>query len=144
MDRKRRGLLPMLWRLLRSGFGGLAATLADLGTLTLLVQGVGLSPDLASVPALLVGNLLMFFAQKRLAFGAAGAVKHEALRFVLVQAGGFALTAGLYALALKAVPGASEAYVLTRLVVTNLVFLLYSFPLWHWVFARAASTHAPD
>jgi putative flippase GtrA len=144
MERERSGVLSLLWRLLRSGFGGLAATLADLGTLTLLVQAAGLTPGLASVPALLVGNLVMFFAQKRLAFGAVGAVKHEALRFVLVQAGGFALTAGLYELALRVVPGASGAYVLTRLVVTNLVFLLYSFPLWHWVFGRIAPTQPSD
>jgi putative flippase GtrA len=125
--------------------GGLAATLADLATLALLVGAIGAAPELASVPALVVGNLVMFFAQKRLAFGARGAAaKHEALRFVLVQAGGFALTAGLYALALKFVPGANAAYVLTRLVVTNLVFLVYSFPLWHWVFRRAVPAQTPD
>lgn len=135
----------MLWRLFRSGLGGLFATFADLATLALLVRGFGASPDLASVPALIVSNVVMYFAQKRIAFEASGgAVKQEAVRFVLVQAGGFALIAGLYQLALKLVPGASEAYVITRLVVTNLVFLFYSFPLWHWVFKRPATAHAPD
>jgi len=139
------GIFAVLWRLIRSGFAGLAATLADLATLTLLVRGLGLTPDLASVPALLAGNVVMFFAQKQLAFGAGGAAeKSEVLRFVLVQAGGFVLIAGLYQLALMLVPGASGAYVITRLVVTNLVFLIYSFPLWHWVFRRPAPAQPPD
>jgi putative flippase GtrA len=138
-------MLAVLWRLLRSGFGGLAATLADLATLTLLVRGLGATPELASVPALVVGNLVMFFAQKRLAFGSGeAAAKQEAVRFVLVQAGGFALTAALYALSLELIPGAAGAYVLTRLVVTNLVFLLYSFPLWHWVFRRTPPAQPPE
>lgn len=139
------GLLAVLWRLFRSGLGGLFATFADLATLELLVRGFGATPDLASVPALVVSNLVMYFAQKRIAFdGSGGAVKQEAGRFVLVQAGGFALIAGLYELAMRMVPGASDAYVLTRLVVTNLVFLFYSFPLWHWVFKRPARAQAPD
>lgn len=122
-------------RAVRSGFAGLLATLADLATLALLVQGAGLDPRLASVPALLVGNLAMFFAQRSIAFRArGGSMRTELVRFALVQLGGFALTAVLYDLALKLVPGAKDAYVLTRLVVTNLVWLGYSFPLWHWVF----------
>ena len=138
------GVFGLLFRLFRSGFAGLAATLADLAVLTLLVRGAGLTPDWASVPALLVGNLVMFFAQKRLVFSAAGgSVQRELARFVLVQADGFALTAGLYALALQLVPGASGAYVLTRLLVTNLVWLLYSFPLWHWVFRRERPAQPP-
>jgi putative flippase GtrA len=138
-------MLALLLRLLRSGLGGLAATLADLATLSLLVSGLGATPELASVPALVVGNLVMFFAQKRLAFGSGeAAAKQEVLRFALVQGGGFALTAAVYALALELIPGASEAYVLTRVVVTNLVFLLYSFPLWHWVFRRSRQAQTPD
>ena len=130
-------MLESIFRLVRSGLGGLVATLADLGTLTLLVQGFGVSPRAASVPALLVGNLVMFFAQKKVAFRASGgSVGHELGRFALVQAGGFALTALLYDLALALVPGASQAYVVTRLVVTNLVWLAYSYPLWHWVFKK--------
>lgn len=125
----------VLFRLLRSGFGGLLATLADLGTLTALVRFLGISPSAASVPALLVGNLVMFAAQKRIAFQSRGErVSSELVRFALVQGGGFLLTAALYELSLLVVPGAEKAYVLTRLVVTNLVWVAYSFPLWHWVF----------
>ncbi|HEY3494849.1 MAG TPA: GtrA family protein [Polyangiaceae bacterium] len=132
-------MLRQLLRVVRSGIGGLVATLADLATLTLLVRLFDVSPRVASVPALLAGNVVMFFAQK-LAFEAKGGdVRRELVRFALVQAGGFVLTAALYDAALAVVPGASASYVLTRLVVTNLVWLGYSFPLWRWVFrARPA------
>lgn len=127
-------MLRGLLQILRSGLGGLVATLGDLGTLTLLVQVFAVSPRIASVPALLVGNVVMFFAQK-LAFEAKGGdVRRELVRFALVQAGGFLLTAALYDAALAFVPGAKSWYVATRLVVTNLVWLGYSFPLWRWVF----------
>jgi putative flippase GtrA len=127
-----------LLRVLRSGLGGLVATLADLGTLTLLVRGFDVPARVASVPALLVGNVAMFFAQKAAFEAKGGAVKGELARFALVQAGGFVLTAALYDAALAFVPGAKAEYVLTRLVVTNLVWLGYSFPLWHWVFGKHA------
>jgi hypothetical protein len=77
----------------------------------------------------------MFVAQKKVAFrSSGGSVTRELVRFALVQAGGFLLTAVLYDLALALIPGASASYVLTRLVVTNLVWVAYSYPLWHWVF----------
>jgi putative flippase GtrA len=136
--------LEAILRLLRSALGGLLATLADLGALTLLVQGFGVSPRVASVPALLAGNLVMFFAQKKVAFrSSGGSVRRELVRFALVQSGGFLLTALLYDLALALIPGAAGAYVLTRLVVTNLVWLGYSFPLWHWVFPTRDAGRAP-
>ncbi len=133
------GLSSLLRRLLRSGAGGALAALTDLGVLTGLVSLAGVEPGLASAPALLSGMLVMFFAQKRFAFRSSGPLGAEALKFALVQAGGFLLTLGLYELSLRLIPGARQHYVLLRLVVTNLVWLAYSFPLWHLVFrARPA------
>jgi putative flippase GtrA len=91
----------------------------------------------ASIPALTLGAIVMFFGQKYLAFRSSGKPKaRELLLFALVQLGGFALTAFLFDLALRGVGFAREHYVLTRLVVTNLVWLGYSFPLWHFVFPQ--------
>ena len=72
------------------------ASLADLATLSALVSFGGVSPRVASVPALLLGNIVMFFAQKHFAFRSRGRARGEAARFILVQLGGFALNAALY------------------------------------------------
>jgi putative flippase GtrA len=123
-------------RLVRSAGAGGVATLGDLATLTLLVSIVGVAPRVASVPALIVGNVVMFFGQ-RLAFRSAGGdVKRQLALFAVVQVIGLGLNALAYDLALRALPLAERWYVATRLVTTNLVWLAYSFPAWHLVFPR--------
>jgi len=124
----------------RSGGAGALAAGTDLGTLTLLVQVFGVPPRAASVPALALGAIVMFFGQKYLAFQSSGKPSlREMLLFALVQLGGFALTAFLFDLLLRLVPLAAEHYVVSRLIVTNLVWLAYSFPLWHFVFRKPSS-----
>lgn len=131
------GLGGVAVRLVRSGMAGIVATLADLAVLTGLTELAGTSPGVASVPALVVGGLLMFFGQKYFAFQASGAPRpRELVEFALVQAGGLVLTGFLYDSALRIVPSLSEHYVVVRLVTTNIVWLAYSFPLWHLVFRR--------
>jgi putative flippase GtrA len=128
-------------RLVRSGGAGALAAGTDLATLTLLVQMVGVAPRVASIPALTLGAVVMFFGQKYLAFQSGGKPSaRELFLFALVQAGGLALTAGLFDLALCLVPFLVTHYVVARLVVTNLVWLAYSFPLWHWVFKKPEQT----
>jgi putative flippase GtrA len=124
-------------RLLRSGAAGAGASVTDLLLLTGLVQLAGLTPEAANVPALLGGAVVMYFGQKHLAFRAHGKpTSREVLLFVAVQAGGLALTGLLFDLALRFRPELSDHYVVLRLITTNLVWLCYSFPLWHWVFRR--------
>ena len=130
----------MLARLLRSGGAGALAAGTDLATLTLLVQLAGVSPRAASVPALALGAIVMFFGQKYLAFQSSGKPRlRELLLFTLVQLGGFALTALLFDLLLRLVPLAAQHYVVSRMIVTNAVWLAYSFPLWHFVFRKPSS-----
>ena len=125
----------MIARLVRSGAAGALAAGADLLALAGLVQLAGVSPRAASVPALLLGAVVMFFGQRHLAFRArGGAIGRQLLLFALVQLGGLALTALLFELTLRWLPGLSSSYLVLRLVTTNAVWLLYSFPLWHWVF----------
>jgi putative flippase GtrA len=128
-------------RLLRSAGAGAAATLVDLAFLTGLVSLVGVSPRAASIPALVLGNVVTFFGQKYFAFQAPRAhATRQALSFVLVEGGGFVLNALLFELVLRLLPAATSHYALTRLLTTNAVWLLYSFPLWHLVFRPQAAT----
>jgi putative flippase GtrA len=132
-------------RLLRSGLAGLLATLSDLAVLTALTELAGLSPRAASVPALATGAIVMFFGQKHFAFGGKGKPKaRELVEFAVVQLGGVVLTGLLYDSALRLAPSLAAHYVVVRLVTTNLVWLGYSFPLWHVVFRdRSARAERP-
>jgi len=122
-------------RLLRSAGAGAAATLVDLAFLTALVSLAGVAPRVASIPALVLGNVVTFFGQKYFAFqGQRAHAAGQAASFVLVEGGGFVLNALLFELVLRLVPAATLHYALTRLLTTNAVWLLYSFPLWHLVF----------
>lgn len=130
-------------RLVRSGGAGALAAGTDLVTLTLLVRAAGVSPRVASIPALVLGAVVMFFGQKYLAFRASGKPSaRELVTFALVQLGGLALTAWLFDRLLSAVPLATSHFLVSRLVVTNLVWLAYSFPLWHLVFRRPSAEPA--
>jgi len=134
----------LLLRLVRSGGAGAVATVADLLTLTILKEGFGVPPQVASVPALTLGTLIMFFAQKHFVFRSkGGSVGRELVLFGLVQAGGYVLTLWGYDAALRFVPWLAVHYVLARLVITNLVWVGYSFPLWHWVFRARAVDKPP-
>jgi putative flippase GtrA len=136
-------VVPVLFRLARSGAAGLLATVADLGTLTVLVSVLGVSPRIANVPALVVGSVVMFFGQKYFAFQARGGrVDREVGTFALVQVVGLVLNAALFDVAMR-IPGASNLYVVVRLVTNNLVWLFYSFPLWHFVFKNSRDRDAP-
>jgi putative flippase GtrA len=136
-------LKGVIIRLARSGGAGLVATLADLALLRGLAA-FGVSPRVASVPALTVGTLVMFFAQKYFVFESKGRPdRREVVLFALVQAGGYGLTLGLYDAALRLLPWFEAHYLVARLVVTNLVWLGYSFPLWHWVFRPRAVDKSP-
>ena len=128
----------ILARLVRSAGAGAIAAGVDLASLYVMVSLLGVAPRVASVPALLLGNVAMYFGQKHLAFRSrGGSVRRELALFVVVQVGGFVLNIALYELVLRAVPSASHFYVLTRVATTNVVWLAYSFPLWHFVFRRA-------
>lgn len=109
--------------------GGLA-TLVDVGALALLVMA-GVDPRIANVPALLLGAIVSFVANRRFAFQARGDVARHALGFSVVEAIALGLNAVLFDVAVRLVPGHP---VVERLVTTNLVYLFWSYPLWRMVF----------
>lgn len=119
----------------RSGVAGVAATLSDLATLTLLVKLFGLDPRAANVPALLVGAVVNFIGNRRYAFHAAqGGAAKQAVGYSLVEAVALALNGGLYEGVLRAFPQVGSMFWLVRLVVSCAVFLGWSYPLWRRVF----------
>jgi putative flippase GtrA len=131
------GIGQVFLRLVRSGVAGAAASVTDLASLALLVGVAHVSARAASVPCLLAGNVVMFFGQKLVAFRARGTnMRRELLLFALVQAGGLVLTAVFYDGVMRLVPERHGLFLVARIVTTNVVWLAYSFPMWHFVFQR--------
>lgn len=130
-----------LMRMVRSAAAGLAATGADLATLTILVVGLHWPARSANVPALLVGGVVNFVGNRVYAFHARrGNAAIQAMGFTAVELVALALNGILYDAVLRLVPAAAAVFWLVRLFTTNVVFLFWSYPLWHKVFSvrRAA------
>ena len=122
-----------LWKLARSLVAGAAATLADLGALAVLVSVAGLAPRVASLPALVAGGAVQFFGNRRWVFRAEnGSLPRQVILFVLVEAIALGLNALFYDGAMHAV--SPHLYLAARLVTSNLVYVIWSYPMWHFVF----------
>lgn len=128
------GVRDVLLRLARSAGAGAVSTLVDLTSITILVEVLHVSTRAANVPALTLGAITMFVGQKYFAFRAGGDVRKEIVLFAAVQVGGFALNAFLFDLAIRSSVLAAKYYLVTRMAVGNVVWLGYSFPMWHLVF----------
>jgi putative flippase GtrA len=131
-------------RLVRSGAAGILATVADVGTLTLLVSIFGIAPVIAGIPSLIFGSIVMFLGQKYFVFAqrSVTTLGREAVLYAVVQAIGILVTAWVFKLLLGLSPLFAGHYVLVRLVANNLVWLGYFFPLWHFVFKPPAAKPA--
>ncbi len=70
-------------------------------------------------------------------------IKFAILGWLVVEVVALALNGVLYDLVLRSLPGATHLYWLVRLATSNVVFLLWSYPLWRRVFRTptAASAH---
>jgi putative flippase GtrA len=128
-------LLTRFATFLRSLVTGGMATLADVGALAFAVGVLHASPSKASVPALLVGAAVQFFGNRYFAFRAARApMANQALLFVATEAVTMVLNAALYQAVASHLPLTLTTAVIARIVTTNLVFLLWSYPVWKRVF----------
>jgi putative flippase GtrA len=120
---------------LRSLLTGGAATLADLATLAFAVGVLHASPAAASLPALVVGAAVQFVGNRYFAFRAGRApVARQAVLFVASEAVTMLLNAVVYQAVASHLPLTLTTAVLARIVTTNLVFLLWSYPVWKRVF----------
>lgn len=124
-------------KLLRSLLSGGAATLADLLVLTLLVAIAHVDPRIANVPALLAGGIVQFIGNRRFAFRADREPMGPQLAgFVVVEGVALALNGVLFDLAMRHLHAHPDWAIPVRLVTSHLVFLVWSFPLWHLVFNK--------
>jgi putative flippase GtrA len=126
---------------LRSALAGGVATFVDLAVIAGTVGVLDASPRDANVPALLAGAVVQFFGNRHFAFRAGGAsFGRQAALFAASEAVALALNAALYHAVAVAVPLDAAGAVVARAITTNLVFVLWSYPVWRRVFqpARAA------
>lgn len=123
----------------RSALTGGAATLANLGVIAFAVGVLGVAPTVANAPALLTGAVVQFFGNRHFAFrGGRGSLLRQVALFVVTEAVTLLLNGVLYHLAVTHLPHGAPALVsavLLRAVTTNLVFVLWSYPVWKRIFA---------
>jgi putative flippase GtrA len=131
-------LVKRLQVFLRSTLAGGLATFADLAVLTALTSLAHWNPRVSSIPALLVGGLVNFVGNRSFAFRARGNLARHTFLFSLVEAGTLVLNAVLFETALRAFPGLTHGYLLVRVVISNLVFVTFSYPLWSRIFKPQA------
>lgn len=122
---------------MRSLMVGAVATAIDLGTLTLLIEVLQVSPVAANIPALCCGLVAQFFGNKYLAFeDRTGRIGRQGAQFAGVEVGAFALNALAYYLLITIV---ALPFALARLAGSAVVYLTYSYPLWGRIFATAGN-----
>jgi putative flippase GtrA len=122
----------MPWTFLRSALVGLVATGADVATLGLLIDIVGLTEVQANAPALAVGITFQYFGNKYFAFEDKSKDHvRQGFLFLLVEAGTILLNLAGFHLLVTQTP---IPYYLVRPLVTFAVYCGFSYPLWKKVF----------
>ncbi len=135
--------LERIARFLRSAIAGGVATLADLAVIAFVVGVLGLPAAVANVPAALLGAVVQFFGNRRFAFRSTGDVRREAALFAATEAVTLALNVALYHLVVTHVRLGAAGAVVARAVLTNLVFVAWSYPAWKRVFVPPAAPSSP-
>ncbi len=121
-----------LLRLVRGLGVGAIASATDMATLTVLVELCGLRPTAANIPALLAGALVQFVGCRHLVFGAArGSVRRQLGGFVATELGTLVLNGLVFYVLVTMTP---VPWALARPLGTFLVYVAFSYPLWHRVF----------
>ncbi len=131
--------------LLRSAAVGLAATLVDLAVLALLIYLLAVGPRWANLPALLAGAAVQFLGNRHFAFRAAdGCIRRQAVLFTIAEVVTLGLNAVLFDLLVVHGPSHWPAWpIFARLIGQAAVFLLWSYPVWRWIF-RKPTTGTPS
>ncbi len=131
-----------LTTVLSSACVGAIATGFDLLLLAVLVDGLGLAPRAANLPALLGGVLAQFVGNKVFAFrDRSPAWVRQGLWFGLVEAGALSLNALLFdrLIAVFALP-----YLGARVLGSALVYFGFSLPLWSRIFRAPKPAEVPS
>jgi putative flippase GtrA len=131
-------LLSQFATFARSLITGGAATLVDLAVIAFAVGILETSPKAANLPALFVGAAVQFFGNRHFAFRAAsGPLKRQTVLFLATEAVAMTLNAALYHGVATFLPLTKPGAVVARMITTNLVFVLFSYPAWKRVFQPA-------
>ncbi len=122
----------------RSALTGGAATLVDLGFIAAAVGLLHVTPAAANAPALLAGAAVQFFGNRHFAFRSrGGSLARQVGLFAVTEVVTMALNFLLYHLVVTHLPLGTGGAVLARAVTTNLVFVLWSYPVWARIFGPA-------
>jgi putative flippase GtrA len=125
--------------LLRSFLSGAAATLVDLAVLGTCVAVLGVSPRLASLPALVAGGVANFFGNRHFAFRAkSGSLRRQAILYAVTELVALALNGLLYDAVVRTMHPHAMGAMIVRLITTHLVFVAFSYPIWRKVFRDPA------
>jgi putative flippase GtrA len=123
-------------RFARASVVGIIASVADIGSLTLMIEVFGLRDVIANWPSLFLGISVQFIGAKYAVFRAhRGSWVRHIGGFVAVEVGAYILN-GLafhFLVTLTPIP-----YIIARILGTLTVFLVFSYPIWHWVFKDGA------
>jgi putative flippase GtrA len=134
--------MPRLLILLRSAGVGALATLVDLGALAVLVSVLGVSPRVASAPALALGVATQFVGNKLFAFGdRSPRWARQGAQFAAVEALGLALNLLLFDLAVTHSP---LPYLAARVLSTSVVYFAVCLPLWSRIFRPELHPEVPS
>ncbi len=134
----RQNFRQKLFITLRSMLVGGLATGIDLAVLALLVSVIGITPRIASAPALALGIVAQFVGNKLFAFADHSRKwLRQGAQFLAVEALGFVANLVLYDLVMA---HAELPYLPVRLATTNLVYFGICLPLWSLIFKPSAST----
>ncbi len=127
----------------RSALAGGFATLVDLGVIAFAVGVLHLSPAAANAPGLLAGAVAQFFGNRCFAFqGRSGGLGRQAGLFVIAEVVTMALNWALYNTVVTHVALGAPGAVLVRAITTNLVFVLWSYPVWKRIFQPVTAAAA--
>ncbi len=135
--------MKFLARFSTSAVVGIVASIVDWIVLVVAVW-LGMSERWAVVPACVAGVIVQFFGNQRYTFGAHRATSdfgRQVWRFTIVELGTLALNAIVYNLLREWI---GIDYRISRLVAAQVVYLGFSLPLWHWVFAKSIPANRPD
>jgi putative flippase GtrA len=128
--------------LIRSTLAGGAATLADLIVLSACVA-LGVSPRIASIPALVAGGVVNFYGNRHFAFRArSGSLSRQATLYAITELVALALNGLLFDAAMRTFHPSAPMVLVARLITTNLVFVFFSYPIWRRVFRTPDGAHA--
>lgn len=123
----------------KSLLAGAAATLTDFGVFVLLHNALNVVAIWATVPALIAGGVVNFIGNRRYAFHAhRGKLTKQAQRFTVVTLIALGLNFLIFWGAEKLVP-TWPAWLL-RLIIGNVVYLAWSYPMFKVVFRTVTTT----